>query len=705
MAKLTANFRQAALRRGLIVKTKQNTAIEPQLRFAASVELANLGFVVNPVELDGMSAAALNTMLADARIVIGADRNMVPVYPGFPQQVEALSTLTLLVEQILHYWTFGAFLPDYPTIAREGLPIEDMLRNAREVTVLDAANTARKLTEQLVTDPIALSVDDKAILEGALELQHPSLEEIGRLAKAAKNGENLQTFIEGAASVTSFSTDEILSAVLPYLSNADQLLRVVLVLGSTPSEEKWRDNYDLAVGTLADRHVRSIRMNKLSRSVRRAVVSRLGEVSRNFNADRLVARRDLWQRVLRAVHPYDFPLSEAQKRAVDIVHENVEYRTLNSLVEEGMENGKVKKVVRLLAEYQPGNLLRRVVAILRLVKNEKDAKVLADALRISGVKASLTTLISAYNGVISANDEHARVTRVAGLTNTMVNRESVEKVDKDSLAIVAEAIKDALRDVLATRPAPKGSVGIVSKIGVPLIRRDASTTDRVLDRGQEVSVVGKGDVLRLFGHWNNNQSDSGYMDIGAVVLDAKFNILGVSTWNTYSNARGWSTYSGDKLVHPGGNAVEYIDVKLEKLRVKFPKARWVALTVQSWSGWGIEKVDFIAGAMLRSNGEKGEVFDARTVATAFKPTTASTQSVPLAVDLKKNTMVWLDTSNGSTASGVSSSEDTTIGNLVYDEIKRPRLTMGQLATLWAEAHNAKTVSTKVDRDQILSLLS
>lgn len=704
MAQITKTFRIAALRRGIVVKGNKAEATPAHLTNAAVLEMANLGFLVTPEALSGMGTKALTAMLADARTVIGADRDMTPIYPGFPKQVEDLDTLTLLVEQILHYWTAGAFRPNYPTIVREGLPLEDMLRTVREVRVLSASATARELIRDLTTSVVALSEDERALLTSAMELQHPDLALMADIARASRNGENLQTFVKGAYAVGSYSVDEVLGAVAPACDNLDQLLRIVLALASEPADAKWAENYALAVGTLADRHARAVRMGKLSRPARRAVVERAGALSRDFKADSLVTRQDLWRKVMRAAHPYDFKLTEAQKRAADIVHSNVEYRTLNSLVEAAMEARDVERAVELMAEHQPGNLLRRVVALLRLVEKGKQAKALAAAVEAAGAKSTLTTLISAYNGVISANDDHARVTRVAGLTNTMVERAEVVKVKDKHLAHVSAALTNAMREVLKAKAAPAGVVGIESDQPVPLVRRDAATADRVLDRGQELGLAGEGDVLRIFGHWNNNQAWSGYMDIGVVILDDSFAQVAVSTWNSWSSERAWSTYSGDCLVQPGDSAAEFIDVKLQELRKKYPTAKYAAMTVQSWSGWPMANVDFIAGAMLRSSADKGDTFDARTVTTAFKPTTTATQAVPFAVGLDSGKMVWLDSSNGSTASGVSATEDGSIGSIVYDELARPRLTMGELALLWAEAHGAETKGEKVDRDQLLDLL-
>src|SRR5699024_10642558 len=171
-------------------------------------------------------------------------------------------------------------------------------------------------------------------------------------------------------------------------------------------------------------------------------------------------RQTLWRRVMRMVHP--FSMREARdgsvRRALDIIHSNIEYRTLNSLVEQGMADGDVKTVVSLLAEHQPGNLLRRLVAILRLVKKQDQASLLAEAVEEVGSNSAITTLISSYNGVLSANDEHARLSRVAVQTITMRVSKASKAQDKH-LKQVAQAVLDALATRLSGVNAFEGVVG------------------------------------------------------------------------------------------------------------------------------------------------------------------------------------------------------------------------------------------------------
>jgi len=707
MSQITAAFRQAALRRGFLVTPRRTKgSVNPALKFAAAIELANLGFIVDPQELAGVAGKDLSAVISEARTVIGADRDMEPIYPGFPKQVEELSTLTLLVEQILHYWTGGAFLPDYPKEVREGLPLEDMLRNARELKVLPAADVARELTKALVQSPVAISDDDRNLLLEGAKLIDSSTVSIVEIASGAANGENLQAFQRALIAAGVADGADVFLALAPQVKTLDHLLRLFLGSFALPSAEKWQKNFEQAVGNLADRHARSVAFGAVPRAARKVFVEQTGKLSRGFFADSFIGRQGLWRRALKAVHSFELAKDDAGRRALAIVHSNVEYQTLNSLIESAKAQRDVAKAVALLKEHRPGQLLREVVSLLRLVDSHAAAIELAEALRATAGKARVDTLVSAYNGILSANDEGPRVNRVAGLNNTMLDRSNVAKVDEAHLAIALDAIKVALVEALASKKAPEGPVAVGGAMALPLVRRDASTADRQMSRGESFGLVGEGDVIRIFGHWNNNMGRHGYMDIGAVLLDGDFKELAVLTWDTWNNHRSWGTYSGDKNVAPGDSAAEFFDLKLAEIRKQKPEAKWIAMTVQSWSGFPIDDVDFIAGAMLRSKDgvQKGEVFDARAVTTAFHPTTKSLQAVPFAVDLEEGKFVWVDSSNGSTETGVSSSRDSSIGAIVYDEISRPRLTVGKFAALWAQAHGAETTEAEADVELLTGLL-
>lgn len=702
MGNITADYRLAALRHGVVIRSRAKDSSDT-LVYAAVLEMANYGYRVNPDALRGMSASALTDMLSDARAIKGADRDMAPIYPGFPKQVQELDTLTLLIEQILHYWTAGAFLPDHPAVIREGLPLEDILADVQEVQVLEAGPAARHFISTLTTRGVAVSEAERELLRGSVAVARPDADTVVEVLRSARNGENIQILVDALLSEGVFGENDVVLNFAGSMRTVDQLLRLVLSAIGTPIDAH-ADAAERAIGNLSDKDAYAIRMASLSRPARRAVVHALGNLTDGFHADRLVLRNRLWRKVMRSVHPYSqIALTDAERRAADIVHGNGEYRTLDSLVEEAIRVEDASTAVTLLSENRPGELLARCVELLRVSGTLSAARELARAVKESTKSIPVTTLIRSYNGVIGANFDGVRVVREAGRNNRLLNVSRAE-VKQFHIDVVATALRESLSERLAKTDAPDGPVGVVSDMAVPLVRRDLSNTDRVLDRGTRVAPAGSGRVLRVFSHWVNTHTRAGYLDVGVALLDAEFSHLSTSTWDTWSNNREWSTYSGDKLVYPGNSAVEFFDVELDAVRKIHPTAKWAVMTVQSYSGIPLSAVDMVAGTMLRSDADKGASFDARTVTSAFSPTTDALQALPLAYDLDTDEMVWLDTSSGSTQTGMSAARDSAVGPVVRDEMSRPRLTMGELSRLWADAHGVATADVPVERDAVLSLL-
>ena len=703
MGNITAEYRLAALRHGVVIRSRAKDSSDAHT-FAAMIEMANYGYRVNPEDLRGMSSAALRAMLDDARAIKGADRDMTPIYPGFPKQVQDLDTLTLLVEQILHYWSGGTFLPDYPHVVREGLPLEDIVSDTTAVQVLEAGPAARHFITELTRRGVAISEAERDLLRGGVAVARPDADMVREVMHGARNDENVQVLINALLSEGVFGENDVIVQFAGSVRTVDSLLRLVLSAIGTPYD-KHAAAAELAVDHLSDKNAYAIRIASMSRPARRAVMEALGRLSAGFHADKLILKAGLWRKVMRSVHPYSqIVLSDEARRAADVIHSNIEYRTLDSLIEEALAEGDTSEVIELLSENRPHALLERLVEILRSARTMASAKELAAAVESATRNTPVTALVRAYNGVIGANFDGVKLVREAGRNNRMISTDH-EDVKQRHIETVADAVVRSLSARLAKTDTPHGAVGVKSDMAVPLVRRDLSNTDRVMDRGARVAPVGEGRVLRVFSHWRNTHTISGYLDVGVALLDGDFVNLVTSTWNTWDRNREWSTYSGDKLVHPGGSAVEFFDVELDKVRKLYPSAKWAVMTVQSWSGIPLNEVDMVAGTMRRSAQNKGDTFDARTITSAFSPTTEAYQALPLAYDLDTDEMVWLDTSSGSTATNVSAAEDCAIGPVVRDELARPRLTMGELALMWAQAHGVDVVDAPVDRDAVLALLN
>lgn len=687
-----------ALRTGYLVTTNNNEKpLGDTLSNAFIVELANLGFIVtNPEKAQTISIPQAEHILESARAIVGTDRDTTPIYPGFPQQVKDLPTTTLIVEQILHYLSGGTLLPDYPDIVREGLPLEDAVRSGKKIEIIEYGDYSSIQLESLMNRSNAFSDVEKQVLYDVVSADL-SDEEIIKYYTMTKNHENAHSFVNTVIESNTTDKNTIFSILAPVTNNITRLLRLYLAVYTSPVTG-CKESYKVATENLLNDFVYSIYHNPVPRKNRVTLVNCIGDLTADFRVDEMLKHKELWQRIIRHIHGFDYQKNDAAVRAMNIVNDNIEHTTFNSLIEQTIAEGDAVKASTLLLEHRPSEMLRRAVALMRLPLKKGQAKHVTDNLYHAGLKAPFTTVISAYNGILNANEDMARLIRVAGRNNTVVSKNK-EKISDEHRDMALSSLEKVMVGKLKDLPAPK-IVGTLSDLNVPLVARDTSTTDYAIDRGAKIDVDGEGDVLRIFSHWTAKDHQNGYIDLGVVFIDEDFNHKGAMTWNTWNHYRDLGTYSGDKYVTAGDSAAEYYDVELSKVK----GARYLAVTLQSWSGYPLNDVDMIAGAMFRSKPNSGEVFEPRSIVSAFKPTTSSLQAVPYVFDLETHKLIWLDSSSGSTRECVSADNDTEVADVVRSELSC-RLTFGDLAQLWADAHGSKVDSeAKVDVDSLRGFL-
>ena len=99
--------------------------------------------------------------IAKLKPLVGADKEYNPMYPNFPRQVAEASDAELFINAILHYWTFGEWMPEYEKDER--MPLFDETK----LTVLTVGNTNDILDifKNLVSSKTNLSAQDKADVE------------------------------------------------------------------------------------------------------------------------------------------------------------------------------------------------------------------------------------------------------------------------------------------------------------------------------------------------------------------------------------------------------------------------------------------------------------------------------------------------------------------------------------------------------------
>jgi len=733
----------AFMRRGLFVA--RPTAASPSNRIVATtaaIELLNLGFIANPEQLQQLPVEELKQLIATAAQLIGADRTWVPMYPGFPEQVMNISDGAVFFNAITHYLTLRQWRPDEHSKLKTASPRVLALVTPDTLMLVNEWEKARALSEadrEFVHDLAEyLDTDTAALFQAA----------------TFRNGENFATALWDVWYATGGNQDATLSAGLDSARNVDDVLRTVLTVFVDDSE-RARD--------LLCSAEHPVNITPIPRRHRVAIITALARFSNDFNLDLLAHRRHLWRRLMRRIHPFDVTGHQAAQHQLDVIHGNSNYRTLNSRIETALETSDVVEAVRLL-EHTPGNFVRRLDHLMRLATSsrtkdwEKKARAIENTARKVLSNVSLTTLISAYNG-LQNRDSRVVVTRVGGHSNKLRER-VITKVDAKLLGNVTTALLDGMVARLATAPPPIAPVPVVGDAPVELVRRDASSGLRHASCGQHLPAQDRDitDVIRMFVPWFGNDiypklrhisrgerlplPDKDTTDIirmfvhgfghdiclGVVFTDTHFqHIIGSLDYtNIIRNPmHDFVTHSGDitnastqdgmcefidiTLRHKHNHILSWIGKKPDFIQ-KFPSARYAIMSIVSsnkgYNGELFADIDTVAGVMTRTHSMASQVFEPRTVETAAHVTVRSISAIPLIVDLEQWELIWLDTSIGDQFGDCSSMGQQDVLKVAQAEMEatKNRLSVGELMRLWARAHNAKTIDKAADQAQERILL-
>lgn len=672
-----------------------------QLLAASSAELLSLGFMVDSHDLDGCSVNYLESIVTAARNITTIS-NAQPMYVNFPDEVKNMSTVELIIDQLVHYISHGQLIPDEDIMVRPELPLNEAVTSAKILDVHRIYDV--DVIEYIAMLPVAYDENTKQIFEthvrNAIRNNTESIESLAALTDAMSNRENMQTLFEGALYAADVdentSVNDVFIAFVPYARHTDTLLRYVL---SAYSEYELRyrhyasGHYYDAIHRLVDSYSASLKIRSMSKAARRTLLNKIGIIISNggvYGADQLVKHTQLWRKVMRMVHPYSLNISPEALYAMDVLHDNVEYRTFNSELERAIKTHKSQTIIDVLRDNR-GELVRKLAVIARCddFTEEKAAEV-NDLVYHSRVP--VTTLISAYNGIINVNSGGKKLIKNA-TGNAIVDRDTQSAHHVD---IIAKGLLSAVTQRLSECDTPDENtvVGTLSDIPVSLVDRDKSLTDRDIYRGGIVTEFDNEDTLRFFVHWKNVISDIGEyatdVDTALNVYDSDLNHIEAVSYVNYYDSRDWVTFSGDIVNAPGDGAVEYFDVDVTKLRDKHPEARYVAHSAVVYSSYLKESFSDIenkSGVMKRTNVDAGEIYDPRTVNTAAEMNAASTFVVSTVTDLNTNKVYWIDESTGSTQMGHNASTSyNRCAAVIQSALLDKKLTYGELAQLYAASH-------------------
>lgn len=682
---------KSALKNGVIVTDDSFNNTETEAIVAVS-ELANYGYIVHPNLLTHVD---LEQLIVAAYQLSGSNRKYVPMYQNFPRSVKEMSDIEILVDQIIHYISGGTLVPNIAVEPREELKLSETLRTAvkleKNTPVSDYVSSR---VQALVSKKQGMSVSEFEELKN-LWKNWTSEDKLDVFLKAIVSSSHGENSAHAIKVILERIDKNVAIEIFNSADNADHLLRYVASIYGYKNAHSSKD-FSLAVDKLNTSHATAVNFFSMPNDVRRAIIAKLASFvsdSNEFGVDKIFTKKELWQRVMKSIHPYSLRcgLTDKQRRIVDIIHGNIEYITYNAALEEAFGDEDFARALKLL-ELNSSALLRRINQLIAL--NPQGLRSINTKInKIDNVR--LSTAISAYNGVLAYND-----LSVHGENNVVVEN-SREVVDVKN---TVNALKR-----LIERSVAKLDVSHIETINIadgdfamPLIVRDASSSNKTVYRGETIANFEDNDTLRVFVHWRNGNSDSVDLDASVMLLDESLGHVGHIGWNSYDRHLG--TYSGDLTNAPGKvGAAEFIDIDVKDMAKN--NIKFALFSVNSYTGQSFNSVDHIAGVMLRGKSEKGEIFDPRTVVNSFSSVSTSREVIPLLINFEEKIVVWVDSSSpvrGFYSSSYNNREE--IAKLIQAQ-SGDKFTVEDFARMVAKVHKLPVdKNAKVDVETLTALL-
>lgn len=614
-----------------------------------------------------------------------------PMYPNFPRQVEQASDTELYLNAILHYLgdDIGVrIMPEYGKLDRGETARTRDLRVIGALTDLDAALT--DIFAGLVGQKAAwsdLDRDDIRYLLGRNLLKTALSGTKGYLDDALVAPEfgskaNLAWFIAGSGDP---------SKVRLASSFTDVLRVAVAVAGGNPEFVKPVDG-EGALGNIP-------------RPWRTAIVERLDSLT-TAGADYGDIRRrlGLWKLVGKLLHVGEFKRFTRANELFTRIRKGDLPVSDRGLIQSGT---LTQSHADMLRADRPGEFARDLDWALRT--SSAPHETLLTFAKVAH-NASSRTLWGAYNALENRDASVRMFLPKGNAARAQFSREPLPALDPQ----LVEKAKVIVLNALRQRYAAESPVGLKSKVfidpalngyAVPFQLRDQGLATRVIGRGSRLPIEG-GEYLRFFVWWKDIEGggwgDRVDLDLSLSFLNEQFEVVSEVAYYNLSN--GSAIHSGDITSAPEG-AAEYIDIKREELaRLGGKSARYVAASILSFTHQEFKTIpEAVAGVMLRENLDQGEVFDGKTVETAFSLTQDSTGVVPFLYDLKTRELVWVGlatTLGGGRYTNYAGAHRSKFGEMAEAFATRKPVTIGQLIELHAKARGAIVVANAEDADEV-----
>lgn len=661
---LTENSIAFKYRRTFVSLFADSSAVVNPRAHTIAIEMTRLGFVPTQrliAALTHYEDNRLIEMFNDEYLPIlrearGAHVAHKPMYPNFPQQVAEASEIELFMNAIVHYWTNGAWTPEYRKMIRPSAKSE--IKNLIEVDVINIIDFY-----QIFTDLCAMN---------------ESWSETDR--------ETVVWFLDNVESEFSPTTDykenmcflagQLLNRGYPIVDlvdNATDVLRIATAMSD--------GDVSLASNT---------KFKSFPRKVRRELAIALEKVATEEDINR---HRGKWTRLFHAMHIGDY--SQKLYQIAAKIRGNKKIETFNSRVEAAIDGSDLGETLNLLMD-RPGEFARRLDVLLRTA-HVKQHQVIVSMFKRVANKVNTRVLVQLRGHFASRYENTSyRVAFPKGNVQKAMLLDGQHALPHKTLDSLISVIDTTLKFRFQNNE-ELGKVFVdVSLADCPVPTQTRSMSDSLFQvaRGTRLPINGDGTTLRFFIYWKGQD-----IDLSATMHDENFKNIGHVSYTRLRDSEMKAYHSGDITRAPDG-ASEFIDIDIDSAIKQ--GARYIAMNVMVFSGPTFaQHEECFAGWMTRSKPKSNQIYDPTTVDQKVDLRSQSKNAVPVFFDLVNRQAIWVDMSThmrnhygGNNVESNMASIEQTIHALVDT---RNKMSLYDLFLLHAEARG-ELVSTPEEAD-------
>lgn len=556
--------------------------------------------------------------------LVGADKEYYPMYPNFPQQVMEASDIELFVNAILHYFTFGQWMPEYEKDER--LPLFD----SNKMTVLSVGNASdvMDILSNLVSSKTSLSEQDKCDVETIIKTYPEYHKYLPDEIPLKENVALIGKIILEEAPIKKASY------IQKYYKTATDVLRLVTCLSDGDISLATRTKY-----------------RSLKRAERRMIMDLLAGCG-NIIED-LFRYHYQWIRVGEIIHPFEYKAAKYNSinDAFKILREDNKPLMFGGKVQAAILAKDMKTAATLLKE-RPGEFARQLDKVMR---DASDKNYILNCFKAVANDISTPVLLQVRQHFQGRNNQNPiRVFFPKGnLARAIVIPNELVEIEDRYCKSIVQICENALLENYKSKDY-MGKVYIDSELKnyiVPFNQRSASSANKIIIRGSQVPIKEDATAVRGFIWWTNMDSHS-YgsrvdIDLSAAIYDENWNYVSHVSYTNLRDKNLQAFHSGD--ITDGGSAngkgvAEFLDVNIDAVA---KRGRYIVYQVYSFTGQKFSDMPNCRfGWMEREDVASGEIFEPKTVAMSLDVTSESTVAIPVIFDCKERKFIWCDMNLG-----------------------------------------------------------